>query len=145
MEEPEFLDGEFDKNEINEAVKKLLFDDSELDELIANGSIKPEERSAVKKAAEDTVELYLARARDITWQIPGLRSRCISVYESRDLYEAFYDLQWSGEQEMVRLASEEYYYEVFLNTSAIDYITAPAHKFHEGELQSATEEMGEEE
>ena len=67
MEEPEFLDGEFDKNEINEAMRKLLFDDSELDELIANGSIKPEERSAVKKAAEDTVELYLARARDITW------------------------------------------------------------------------------
>ena len=89
MEEPEFLDGEFDKNEINEAMKKLLFDDSELDELIANGSIKPEERSAVKKAAEETAELYLARARDITWQIPGLRSRCISVYESRDLYEAF--------------------------------------------------------
>ena len=74
-----------------------------------------------------------------------MRSRCISVYESRDLYEAFYDLQWSGEQEMVRLASEEYYYEIFLNTSAIDYITAPAQKFHEGELQSAAEEMGEEE
>ena len=145
LEEPEFLDGEFDKNEINEAMKKLLFDDSELDELIANGSIKPEERSAVKKAAEETAELYLARARDITWQIPGLCSRCISVYESRDLYEAFYDLQWSGEQEMVRLASEEYYYEIFLNTSAIDYIAAPAHKFHEGELQSAAEEMGEEE
>jgi len=33
----------------------------------------------------------------------------------------------------------------FLNTSAIDYIAAPAHKFHEGELQSAAEEMGEEE
>lgn len=49
LEEPEFLDGEFDKNEINEAMKKLLFDDSELDELIANGSIKPEECSAVKK------------------------------------------------------------------------------------------------
>ena len=113
MEEPKFLDGEFDKNEINEAMKKLLFDDSELNELIANGSIKPEERSAVKKAAEETAELYLARARDITWQIPGLRSRCISVYESRDLYEVFYDLQWSGEQEMVRLASEEYYYEIF--------------------------------
>ena len=54
MEEPKFLDGEFDKNEINEAMKKLLFDDSELNELIANGSIKPEERSAVKKAAEET-------------------------------------------------------------------------------------------
>lgn len=54
-------------------------------------------------------------------------------------------MQWSGEQEMVRLASEEYYYEIFLNTSAIDYIAAPAHKFHEGELQSAAEEMGEEE
>ena len=35
LEEPEFLDGEFDKNEINEAMKKLLFDDSELNELIA--------------------------------------------------------------------------------------------------------------
>ena len=126
-------------------MKKLFLDDSELDERIANGSIKPEERSAVKKAAEETAELYLARARDITWQIPGLRSRCISVYESKDLYEAFCYLLWGGEQEMVLLTSEEYYREAFLNISVIDYIAAPAHKFHEGELQSVAEEMGEEE
>ena len=145
MEELDFLDEEFSKDEINEAMKKLFLDDSELDERIANGSIKPEERSAVKKAAEETAELYLARARDITWQIPGLRSRCISVYESKDLYEAFCYLLWGGEQEMVLLTSEEYYREAFLNISVIDYIAAPAHKFHEGELQSVAEEMGEEE
>ena len=145
LEELDFLDDEFSKDEINETMKKLFLDDSELDERIANGSIKPEERSTVKKAAEETAELYLARARDITWQIPGLRSRCISVYESKDLYEAFCHLLWSGEQEMVLLTSEEYYREVFLNTSVIDYIAAPAHKFHEGELQSDAEKMSEEE
>ena len=145
MEELDFLDDEFSKDEINETMKKLFLDDSELDERIANGSIKPEELSTVKKAAEETAELYLARARDITWQIPGLRSRCISVYESKDLYEAFCHLLWSGEQEMVLLTSEEYYREVFLNTSVIDYIAAPAHKFHEGELQSDAEKMSEEE
>ena len=46
---------------------------------------------------------------------------------------------------MVLLTSEEYYREAFLNISVIDYIAAPAHKFHEGELQSVAEEMGEEE
>ena len=145
LEAPEFLDDEFSKDEINEVMKQLSFDDSKLDELIANGSIKPEERSRVKKELEETAELYLARARDITWQIPGLRTRRISVYESKDLYEAFYDLLWIDAQEMVLLPSEEYYYEIFLNKSVIDYIAAPAHKFHEGELQSAAEEMGEKE
>lgn len=43
---------------------------------------------------------------------------------------------------MLHLAPEGYHREIFLNLSAIAFIAAPAHKFRDGELQSAAEDLG---
>ena len=142
LEYPEYLNDEFSEHEIQTVIKKFYLDDADLDELIANGSIKPEDRDRVKQKAAETAELYASRAHDITWQIPGHRSRCISINENKDLYETFCILMLSNEHEMLHLAPEGYHREIFLNLSAIDFIAAPAHKFREGELQSAAEELG---
>lgn len=142
LEYPECLNDEFSEHEIQTVIKNFFLDDADLDKLFANGSIKLEDRDRVKQKAAETAELYASRARDITWQIPGHRSRCISIDENKDLYETFCILMLSNEHEMLHLAPEGYHREIFLNLSAIDYIAAPAHKFREGELQSAAEELG---
>ncbi len=87
LECPEYLDDEFSEQEIQTVIKKLYLDDADLDELIANGSIKPEDRDRVKQEEAETAELYASRARDITWQIPGHRSRYISISENKELYD----------------------------------------------------------
>lgn len=137
------LDDEFTEQEINDVVKKVSLDDANLDELIANGGIKPEERDKVREEARKTTELYVSRARDITWQLSGNRRRHVSLNESKALYEAFCTLTMSEEQELLYLAPEGYHQSIFLYLSAMDFISVPAHKFREGELESAAEEMGE--
>lgn len=137
----ECLDGEFSEQEINDVVKKVSLDDSDLDELIANGSIKPEERDKVRQEVCETTELYVSRARDITWQLPSNRNRYVSLSESKALYETFCTLTMGDEQELLYLAPEGYHRSIFLSLSAVDFISVPAHKFREGELENVAEEV----
>jgi hypothetical protein len=48
----------------------------------------------------------------------------------------------SDEQELLYLFPEGYHRSIFLCLSAVDFIAVPAHKFREGELESAAEEVG---
>ena len=139
----ECLDDEFSEREIQAVTRKVLLNDADLDELIANGSIKPEDRTNVKQKAHETAELYVSRARDITWQLHDGRSRCISCLDNKDLYEAFCNLWCAEEQELFYLAPAGHHRSIFVCLSALDFIAVPAHKYREGELESAAEEIDE--
>ena len=137
----ECLDDEFSEQEIQTVTSKVLLNDADLDELIANGNIKLEERAKVQQEASETAELYASRARDITWQLQGGRRRCISWLDNKNLYETFCNLTWADEQELFYLAPESYHRLIFVCLSVLDFIAVPAHKYREGELESAAEEI----
>lgn len=137
----ECLVGEFSQQEIEEVAQKIRLEDAELDELVISGNIDSEKREKVEKASVEIGNLYISRARDITWQIPGCCCRSVSMDDSKGLYDIFYSLVFRGEQEMLYFAPDGYHREVFLNLSAIDYIVVPAHKFWESALHSGAQDM----
>lgn len=142
LEYPECLNDEFSAQEIQAVIKMVSLDDAALDELIANGSIKQEDRTKVQQEAHETTQLYASRARYITWQLPGDRRRHVSLLENKDVYETFCNLNIFDEQELLYLAPDGYDRSIFVCLSALDFIAAPAHKYREGELESAAEEIG---
>ncbi|QSA95814.1 hypothetical protein [Methylococcus sp. EFPC2] len=142
LECPEFLDDEFSEQEIQTVLKKVSLDDAVLDELIANGRVKPEDRTKLQQEANETTELYASRAHDITWQLRGSRSRQISLIDNKIVYETFCNLSMADEQELLYLAPEGYHRSIFVCLSALDFIAVPAHKYREGELESAADEVG---
>lgn len=139
----ECLDDEFSDHEIEEAIRKISMIEADLDELIANGSIKAEERDKVCEEAEATTDRFLARARHITWQLSGGQSRHAFVVDNRAIYETFCELTLTDEDEILYLAPDGYHRSVFIRPAVVDYITVPAHKFRDGQIESAAEEMGE--
>lgn len=67
------------------------------------------------------------------------------MLEDRKLYETFSCLGIDPEDadEIIYLPTEGYHRSIFINTSELDYIFIPAHKFNYGRLESLEEELDE--
>ncbi len=139
----ECLDGEFSDQEIEDVIAKISMTESDLDDLIANGSIQADERDKVREDAKETTDRFLTRARYVTWQLSGNRVRHVSVSENKALYETFSMLTLSDGDELVYVAPEGYHRSIFVSVATADYIAVPTHKFREGQVESNAEEMGE--
>lgn len=141
----ELLEDEFDQGSIDDAVSKFSMSDEDLDGLVADGHVELHEREKVRKEADETTERFLDRARSVTWQLPSNIRRCEHIDDSKYLYEIFNQYFFDGEDEheFLYLAPEGYHRSIFLNLTALDYISIPAHKYQEGQIESAEEEMGE--
>jgi len=137
---PEVLGKEFSDEEIQAVSKEVILDDADLEELIANGSVKPEDRNKVREEADRTTERYVSRSRNITWQLQGNCSRYVLFFKNREVYKTFCLLPMASENELLYLTPENYHRSIFIRLSALDFITIPAHKYHEGELDSLAED-----
>jgi transcriptional regulator with XRE-family HTH domain len=138
----ETLGDAFSEQEIQAVCEKVVLSEVALDELIASGSIKSEDRATARERANQTTKKYVSRSRDIIWQLQGNRSRQVSLFENREAYEIFSPLSMAEEHELLYLAPEGYHRSIFICLSTLDFIAIPAHKYREGELDCAAEEVG---
>ena len=139
----EGLDDEFSEEEIQAVRKEVFLEGADIDELMADGRIKAEDRGKALEEADQITERYVSRSREITWQLRGNRGRQISSFENKEAYEALSILPMVDEDELLFLAPEGYHRSIFISLSALDCITVPAHKYREGELDSAADELDE--
>lgn len=131
------------EQKVENYVKKILLSEEELDALIEQGHINKEDRENVKRDASKQLKKLYARATEIQWQFVNGKVRKEQVLNDRKLYEAFSCLEIDPEDadELIYLSVERYHRSIFINTSELDYIFIPAHKFNYGRLKTLEEEL----
>ncbi len=140
----ECLDDEFDEKEIDAAMAKASLSESDLDALVASGDVQASERDKVRKEADEVTDRFLTRARHVEWQFASQQPRHASISESKDIYENFSLLtSFEEDDEFMRISPEGYHRSILINLAAVDYLSVPSHKFREGQIESAAEELGE--
>lgn len=136
------VEDEFDPVFLADAKAKLTLTDAELEELIANGSVKPEDRQKVRAEVDERTEKFIARACNVTWQMGNCR-RDVLAPDSRQLFERFGWLEEDSDahEGPIFLITEGYHRTIVINPTALDYICIPAHKLREGEIEEAESEL----
>lgn len=132
----------FDPEFLADAKAKLMLTDAELDELIAKGSVKPEDRQKVRAEVEERTEKFIALARNVTWQMGSCLREALAP-DGRQLFERFGWLEEDPDahERPLFLITEGYHRTIVINPNALDYICIPAHKLREGEIEEAEAEL----
>lgn len=129
---------EFDPEILADALAKLTLTDAELDGLVADGSVKPDDRQKVRAEVEARTEWFIARACNVTWQMGSCRREVLAP-DAGQLFERFGWLEEdpSAHERPIFLITDGYHRTIVVNPTALDYICIPAHKFREGEIEEA--------
>ena len=133
---------EFEESRIEEVVGQVRMTEAALDELIKTGNVAPEDREKVWEESIGLTEKLLSRAQTVSWQFSSGQLRHEYVHESRPLYEAFSLLELDDDPEgVICLPLEGYHRTIAIRKSAVDYVSIPKHKFHEGSIECVEEEL----
>lgn len=138
------VEDEFDPAVVVDVKAKLTLTDEELDGLIADGSVKSEDRGKVRVEVDARTEKFIAHARNVSWQM-GECQRDTSAPDGGELFERFGWLEEDADayQRPIFLRTEGYHRTIVINPTALDYICIPAHKLREGEVEAAEVELNE--
>jgi transcriptional regulator with XRE-family HTH domain len=136
------VENEFSPELLAEANSQLTLTDAELEELVANGSVKPEDRQKVRAEVTERTEKFIALACNVTWQFGNCRREVLAP-DNKELFERFgwLDQDPDAGETPIFLRTEGYHRTIVINPSALDYICIPAHKFREGEVEGVETEM----
>ncbi|MDR6411365.1 helix-turn-helix domain-containing protein [Paraburkholderia terricola] len=134
---------EFEESRIAEVLGQVRMTEAALDELIKTGNVSPEDREKVWAESMGLTEKFLERAQTVSWQLSSGQLRHEYVQESRLLYEVFSFLEFDNDDMdgMICMPLEGYHRTIAIRKSALDYISIPKHKFHEGSIECAEEEL----
>lgn len=136
------VDGDFDVEVLADAKAKLTLTDAELDTLIADGHVKPEDRQKVLAEVEARTEKFIAHARNVTWQMGSCRREVLATAGGQ-FFEWFRCLaeDHDAHERAIFLPFEGYHRTIVINPAALDYICIPAHKYREGEIAASAIEL----
>lgn len=92
----------------------------------------------IRSATDEMRVQFSNRAKNITWQLSSGARRQEYSYDNLVLYDAFSLINTSPYEldEPIYLPLSGYHRSIFINKAALDYITIPAHKYAEGQLES---------
>jgi transcriptional regulator with XRE-family HTH domain len=138
------FDGEFEEKEIERVFSIISLSDDDVNSLIAEGHLTEDQRESTIEDASQATQKFIDRARSVVWQLPGGRVRNIAVHDGRTIYDAFSMLPLLGQDEMVHLAPDGYHRSIFIDPSAVDFISVPTQKYREGTVESHADDLGEE-
>lgn len=124
--------------------KKIYLTEEKLDELVTQGHVKEEDKEEIKNKESKKIKKLYMRATKIQWQFTSGKVRSEYILEDKDVYEAFscLEIDPTNAELLMHLSVEGYDRSIFINTSELDYIFIPAHKFNFGRLASLEEELG---
>lgn len=141
LDDPEYLYKEFGKEKVDRVIKDLNISEDELEQLIKDGHVKEEERDQVKKDVGKRQNELMERAQCTYWQGSSGKIRSENIFDSKVLYESLSVVEDFDElnDEIICIPVERYHRTVMIKKSAIDFISIPKHKYHEGEIESLEE------
>jgi transcriptional regulator with XRE-family HTH domain len=136
----------YDPVDIERVRNMIMITDEQYEKLIADGQIKAEDLESERAKNQAETDRIMDAATKVTYQfsIDG-KKRSVSVYNSEDLFDAFYELiDFDGgisPEGMIRWEAEGRHRIIFINKEALDYVAIPTHKFEEGRVERTAEAL----
>jgi transcriptional regulator with XRE-family HTH domain len=131
---------DFDPADVKRVKEMIMITDEQYEKLVSNGAIKAEDLESERAKNQISTDLILAMACETTYQLSTGKRRSVNVYDSQDLFNAFYDLtDFDGGEpadDMIRVETEGRHRIIFINKSALDYVSIPSHKYEEGRVEA---------
>lgn len=147
QETPDLLEGEIEQERIAEVLSQICLTNERLERSIADGHVTSEDRESVAaESAKQAAELT-DRACNVCWQFSSGQVRREPATESKLLYEVFSPIRADSDDLpgdlTFYLPLEGYHRTIVISGSALDYIWIPKHKFYEGLIDCAGQELDE--
>lgn len=132
---------DFSREDVERVQSQIMITDDQFDNLVAEGTIEPEDLATEKAERAAETEEIMALAHTVTVQFSTGKRRGIE-YVDCNLFECIEPLidihfPYSGNSEpsMIRLPYEGYHRTAFFNPDALDYISFPTHKIEQGQVE----------
>ncbi|MCS4089300.1 helix-turn-helix domain-containing protein [Rhizobium sp. BK176] len=133
---------EFDPESV-ERLEKILAptSDEEFEKLVQDGSMDEAGVIAAQEREARRLDRIHTNATSVVYQLSDGKQRKVYLFEDDELYNALSefctdeDLDLEVSQPLVRFASEGYHRTLFINSDAIDYISAPIHRWEKGRTE----------
>ena len=140
------LDEDYDPVDVERVRNMIMITDEQYEKLVTDGLIKAEdlENERAKNRAETDRIMNAATKATYQFSTEG-KQRSVTVYESEDLFDAFYELiDFHGDvssEGMIRWEAEGRHRIIFINKEALDYVAIPTHKFEEGRVERTAQDL----
>ncbi|MDO8178133.1 MAG: hypothetical protein Q7T62_07800 [Undibacterium sp.] len=135
------IEDDIDKIFIDEVISKILLSEVDLAKLKSSQDLSDQELNQIKEDADKLNQRFINRAQNISWQLSSGKQRSENVNENRLIYDVFGTFKFENLDPIICLPVEDYHRTIFINTSVVDYISIPAHKFRDGEIECLENEI----
>lgn len=147
QETPDLLEGEIEQKRIDEVLSQICLTEERLEKLIVDGHVTPEDRESTMSESAARIAELMDRASKVCWQFSSGQIRREYAPESKLLYEVFSLITSDNDDSLldptIYLPLEGYHRTIVITGSALDYISIPKHKFNEGLIECAEQEIDE--
>lgn len=145
----DLLEDELEQERIDEVLNQVRLTEDQLDRLVADGHVLPEDRERVGAETAERSSEFMDRATTVCWQLTSGQLRRETATESEILYEVFCSFTPDDDdallEHVIYLPLEGYHRTIVITVSALDYISIPKHKFNEGLIKCAKQDIDEDE
>lgn len=132
---------DFDPADVRRVQGMIMITDAQYAQLVADGMIKSEDLENERKKNQEETDRMFKLASTTTYQLSTGVRRDVYVDQEEDLYNAFYELiEFEGGEpadDMILLQAEGSHRIVFINKSALDYVSIPTHQYEAGSVEAA--------
>lgn len=136
---------DFDEKDVKRVQEMIMITDEQYAQLISEGKIKHEELENERKKNQEKTDRIFKLATTTTYQLSTGHRREVYVDDHQSLYDAFYHLTEFDDggpaDDMILLSAEGRHRTIFINKSALDYVSIPTHHYEAGRLEAEAETL----
>lgn len=137
---------DFSLTDIKRVQERIMTTDEQYKNLVADGVIKPEDLEKERAKNQQETDRIVGLATHVVYQLSNGKKRSVWIDDEYAIYNAFYDLtEFDGgdpADDMIRVAAEGGHRIVFINKSALDYVSIPTHRYGAGATEAAAKILG---
>jgi transcriptional regulator with XRE-family HTH domain len=136
---------DFEPADVERVRSMVTITDEQYEKLVADGNIKAEDLESERAKNQITTNLIHNMALETTYQLSTGQRRSVYVDRPEELIDAFYELiDFDGgmsADDMIRVEAEGSHRIIFINKSALDYVSIPTHRLNEGRIERDAEAL----
>jgi transcriptional regulator with XRE-family HTH domain len=137
---------DFDVADVGRVRNMIMITDEQYEKLVTDGLIKAEDLDSERAKNQAETDRIMNLATKATYQLSADgKKRSVHVYNSENLYDAFYELiDFGGDISadcMIRWEAEGRHRIIFINKESLDYVMIPTHSFEEGRIERTAEDL----
>jgi transcriptional regulator with XRE-family HTH domain len=136
---------DFDEEDVKRVQQMIMITDEQYARLVAEDKISSEDLENEKKKNQRQTDKIFKLASTATYQLSTGQRRDVYVDDHQSLYDAFYRLtEFDGGEladDMILLRAEGRHRAIFINKSALDYVSIPTHQYEAGSVEAAGEAL----